>query len=138
MFSTNCFSYTCRFSSSAVVLTGSTECIQTANLETVDQLQLQGSESMGMADDDQLFGEGVPVAMEVTVVEGQADSMEGFLDPKVSFTDVAKYSRFRYQSERPSKTAVRSTKGKNGDHADDYKSLGTVKVCGLLLCNSFE
>ena len=68
--------------------------------------------------EDQLFGEG-DVAMEVTVVEG-------ILEPSVTFTDVAKYSRFRYESER-TKTP-RSKKCNNLDHSEDYKNLGTLKV----------
>ena len=104
-------------------MTGSTECIQNTNLDTVDPQQLQTGGLV--AGDDQLFGEGV--AMEVTVEESQ---MEGFLEPKITFTEVAKYSRFRYESERSSKTQ-RSTKGKNLDTADEYKSLGTIKVTDL-------
>ena len=95
-------------------MTGNTECIQNPSLGTIDYQQIQG-------DDEELFGEGV--AMEVTVEESQ---MEGFLEPKISFTDVAKYSRFRYESERSKGT--KPGKNKMTDPTDDYKSLGTVKV----------
>lgn len=100
---------------------GNTQCIQTtSNFETADQ---QVTEAM-VTEDDQLFGEGI--ALEVTVEESQ---MEALLEPKVAFTDVAKYSRFRYESER-AKTQ-RPPKGRNTEQAEDYKSLGTVKIEGF-------
>ena len=95
------------------ILTGNTEVIQNPNMLNLDYKQIQG-------DDDALFGEGV--AMEVTV----EDNLAGFLEPKVTFEDMAHYSRYRYESER-SKTP-RSSKNKISDPADDYKSLGIVKV----------
>ena len=102
--------------------TGSTECIQqAANLNTIDSQQTQPPVAM-VSEDDQLFGGGV--AMEVTVEESQ---IENFLEPKIMFTEVAKYSRFRYESERTKTQRV--TKGRTADQADDCKSLGTIKVC---------
>ena len=62
--------------------------------------------------------------MEVTVEEGP--DIEGILEQKVTFIEVDKYSRFRYESERSK--APRSAKGKNLDRSEDYKNLGTVKV----------
>ena len=98
------------------ISTGNTECIQTTTLDTINQQQLQVTET-GISE-DQLFGEG-DVAMEVEVVEG-------IFEPTVKFTEVAKYSRFRYESERTK--VQKSMKCKNLDHAEGYKNLGTIKV----------
>ena len=103
------------------ISTGNTECIQTTTLDTINQQQLQVTET-GISE-DQLFGEG-DVAMEVTVEEGP--DISGFLEPTVTFTEVAKYSRFRYESERTK--VQKSMKCKNLDHAEGYKNLGTIKV----------